>query len=160
MTYKIFVDGYCELPEEIKNNPHVSVITTGHEPKIVKNKKKKLFDRVLRFRREMLPSASPELFRLAFNSTDADMIFVLTVSDKYSTSYTQARIGKCMYLDEHPGAKIRVINTFTYGAGEGMVCKRLISLCESGKKFGEISAYLNSYLNNIFNTYTTPYARV
>ncbi|MCR5743565.1 MAG: DegV family protein [Lachnospiraceae bacterium] len=160
MTYKIFVDGYCELPEELKNNPHVSVIASGHEPKNIKIKKNSLFNRMFRGRREMLPSASPEQFRLALNSTDADMVFVLTVSDKYSTSYTQARIGKLMYLDEHPGAKIRVINTFTYGAGQGMVCKRLVGLCESGKKFGEISARLNSYLNNIFNTYSSPYARV
>jgi len=160
MTYKIFVDGYCELPEELKNNPHVSVIKSGREPESVKIKKDSFVNRLFGRRKELLPCPSPEQFRLALNSTDADMVFVLTVSDKYSTCYTQARIGKCMYLDEHPGAKIRVINTFTYGSGEGMVCKTLIGLCESGKKFGEISAYLNSYLNNLFNTYTNPYARV
>ncbi len=155
---KTIVDGYCILPEQIKNDPNIIVVKSGHEPKSVKIRKRTMLDKGLGRRRTVLSAPSPERFKNALDKTGADMVFVLTVVDKLSPAYSNTRIAKGMFIEENPGRKVRIVNTNTYGYGEGMAVKRLISLCSSGKKFGEISAYLNNYLSNLFPVFTSSYA--
>ena len=104
MSYKIVVDSCCELPEELKHDPRYEIVPLTL---IVGDSYERLDDdgfdqkEFLRAVAECPVSPrsacpSPEKYMEAYR-TDADHVYVVTLSSKLSGSYNSAVLGKNLY---------------------------------------------------------------
>ncbi len=76
----------------------------------------------------------------------ADEIFVVTVTSALSGSYNSAVLAADMYREEHPDAKISVIDSLSTGAEEVLLLNKLAELVRSGGSFESIDAEIRGYL--------------
>ncbi len=79
----------------------------------------------------------------------ADEIYAITISSKLSGSYESARIAEKEYLEEHPEAKIWVIDSRMTGPGMRMIMDKINELNDHGCSFEEIKAGVIKYLEKV-----------
>lgn len=80
---------------------------------------------------------SPEAYREAFDC-GAEHIYGVTISGNLSGSYQSAVIGRDMYLEDHPDAKIRVFDSCSTSVGETILVMKIEELEAKGVPFEEI----------------------
>ena len=73
-------------------------------------------------------------------------IFVSTVTSALSGSYNSACTAAEMYKEEHPDAKISVIDSLSTGAEEALLLLKLAELAKSRIPFEEIDRKIRAYL--------------
>ena len=117
MSYKIVVDSCCELPEKYKKDPHFEIVPLGLEVgdyRIMDDEhfnQKEFLEQVAscpQCPRSSCPS--PESYRQAFES-EAEHIYVVTLSGNLSGSYNSAMVGRQMYLEEDESKQIYVMDS-------------------------------------------------
>ena len=103
MSYKIVVDSCCDLTEELKSDSHFQIIPLTLQVGETYITDDEHFDQarfleLVRTSPECPRTAcpSPEAFRDAYDC-DADMIFVVTLSQHLSGTYNSAVLGRTMY---------------------------------------------------------------
>lgn len=156
-TYKIIGDSCCDLPKEKYSDPHFQIIplTLQVDEHFITDDEtfdQKEFLRLVAESPNCPKSAcpSPEAFKEAYRNSEADMVFVVTLSKELSGSYNAARLGKELYEEEYgEDRKICVLNSKSASCGEGLIAMQIQALCEKGKKFNEIVDYVTNYLNNM-----------
>jgi len=159
MSYKIVVDSCCDLPEELKNDSRIQRI-----PFVLQIKDRHIIDDdtfdQLDFIKSVAESEecpksacpSPDLFMKAFD-TDADDIYVVTISSKLSGCYNSAILAKSMYEEDNEGKKkIHVFDSRSACCGETQIAFRVMELAEQGKTFEEIVEDVENYRDGM-NTY-------
>jgi len=159
MSYKLVVDSCCDLPVEYKNDPRFQripfVLQIGDRHIIDDDTFDQLdFIKSVAASEECPKSAcpSPDLFLKAFE-TDADDIYVVTISSKLSGCYNSAILAKSMYEDEHDDKKnIHVFDSRSACCGETQIAFRVMELAEEGKSFEEIVENVENYRDGM-NTY-------
>ncbi|MBR3357312.1 MAG: DegV family protein [Solobacterium sp.] len=72
-------------------------------------------------------------------------IFVMTVTSALSGSYNSAVTASQMYREEHPDAKISVIDSLSTGAEEILLLTKLAELVNSGAAFADIDEQIRAY---------------
>ncbi|HEL1583674.1 TPA: DegV family protein [Streptococcus suis] len=86
---------------------------------------------------------SPQAYKLAFDG--AENIIVVTITGSLSGSFNSARVARDMYLEEHPEAKIHLIDSLSAGGEMDLLVEKVNQLIRDGKSFAtvveEISAY-------------------
>ena len=87
---------------------------------------------------------SIDAFKEAFEG--ADEIFVMTITSALSGSYNSALNAAQMYKDEHPLAKIAVLDSLSTGAEEILALQKLVKLIKEGKNFETIEEEIRAYL--------------
>lgn len=157
IKYKIIGDSCCDLPEEIKNDPHFQFIplTLQVDDHIVVDDETfdqkeflRLVDESPNCPKSSCPS--PEAFKEAYKCADAQMIFVVTISKELSGTYNSARLAKELYEEEcGDDKKICVLNSKSASCGEGLIAMKLKELCEAGKKYEEILETVTSYIDHM-----------
>ncbi|MCR5294824.1 MAG: DegV family protein [Lachnospiraceae bacterium] len=80
---------------------------------------------------------SPEAYRAAYDC-EADHIYGITISSNLSGSYQSAIIGKEMYLEDHPDARIHVFDSCSTSVGETILVLKIKELEERGLPFEDI----------------------
>lgn len=75
----------------------------------------------------------------------ADEIFVCTVTSGLSGSYNSAGIAKEMYLQDHPDAKIHVIDTLSAGPEIRLVIEKIAELIDHGNTFEDICTKIHDF---------------
>ena len=124
MSYKIVVDSCCELPEKYKKDPHFEIVPLGLEVgdyRIMDDEhfnQKEFLEQVAscpQCPRSSCPS--PESYRQAFES-EAEHIYVVTLSGNLSGSYNSAMVGRQMYLEEDESKQIYVMDSCSASCGE------------------------------------------
>ena len=100
MSYKIVVDSCCDLTEELKSDSHFQIIPLTLQVGETYITDDEHFDQarfleLVRTSPECPRTAcpSPEAFRDAYDC-DADMIFVVTLSQHLSGTYNSAVLGR------------------------------------------------------------------
>ena len=88
---------------------------------------------------------SPEVYRDAFDC-GADHIYGVTLSAELSGSYNSAELGKKLYLEEHPGAKVHVFNSRSASIGETLIGLKIQELEQKGLSFEEVVEQTESYI--------------
>ncbi|MBQ9155137.1 MAG: DegV family protein [Solobacterium sp.] len=78
----------------------------------------------------------------------ADEIFVMTVTSALSGSYNSACSARDMYLEQHPGTRISVIDSLSTGGEEVLLLMKLAELVRSGKTFDEIDSKIRAYMQH------------
>lgn len=159
MSYKIVVDSCCELPEELKKDarfesvPLTLIVGDAYEREDDENFDQAEFLKVVAESPVCAKSAcpSPERYMNAYK-TDADRVYVVTLSSKLSGSYNSAEIAKDMYHEEVGEKDIYVIDSKSASGGETNIAYKLMQFEEEGLSFDEITKKIEEYVAGL-NTY-------
>ena len=75
----------------------------------------------------------------------ADEIFAVTVTSALSGSFNSAESAAEMYLQDHPDAKISIIDSLSTGAEEALLLWKLADLIRSGLDYEETDRQIRAY---------------
>lgn len=78
----------------------------------------------------------------------ADELFVMTVTSSLSGSYNSAVNAADMYREQHPEAKISVIDSLSTGAEEILLLEKLAKLVNGGASFEEADQKIREYMKH------------
>lgn len=154
MSYKIIGDSCTDLPIDLKNDATIQLVPLSMQIEdeiIVDNS---TFNQI-EFLRKMAASKecpksscpSPESYMAAFEG--ADDVFVITLSSKLSGSYNSAELAKKLYLEEHPGKNIEVIDSKSASAGQTLLVYKLKELLDKGTSFQETVKLVNAFRDSM-----------
>lgn len=77
---------------------------------------------------------------------DDDEIFVVTITAGMSGTYNSAMAARAVYLEEHPQAKVRVIDSKSTGPQMRIILEQLQQMIKEGKTFEEIDGAIDVYM--------------
>ncbi len=89
---------------------------------------------------------SPEDWLKAYEG--GDEIYVTTLTSHLSGTYNSACIAKEMYLEQHPDAKIYIIDSRSTGPEIRLILEKLIELKQEGMSFEEVCEAIEKYRSN------------
>ena len=151
MSYKIILDSSGELPEELKSDPRFEnvplTLIVGDET-IVDDESfnQREYLQKVAVCSECAKSAcpSPERYMESYE-TDAQDVYVITLSSKLSGSYNSACLGKHLYEDNKGAKNIYVIDSESASVGETQIALKIVEYYEQGKTFEEICPLIDKY---------------
>lgn len=151
MTYKIIADSCCEFPEEYRNDDRFVNIPLGLEVNGEYIPDDETFDQKS-FLKKVAESPkcprsccpSPEKYLRAYE-TDADYVFVFTLTSKLSGSYNSAVVAKSLYEEQHEPKKIFICDSYSASVGELQLALKAAKWCEEGMVFEEICRKLMEF---------------
>lgn len=158
MSYKIVADSCCEFPKECYGDVRFENVPLGLEvgEEVIMDDAD--FDQSSFLRKvaasEKCPKSfcpSPEKFMEAYK-TDAENVFVFTLSAKLSGSYNSAEIGRKLYLETYGHKNIFVCDSQSASCGETQLAMLAAKLSEEGLDFEEICRRLTKFRDGM-NTY-------
>lgn len=158
MSYKIVADSCCEFPEEYRENPdfqNVALELMVEDEVIIDDE---TFDQAA-FLKKVAASPrcpksacpSPEKFMEAY-WTEAENVFVFTLSSKLSGSYNSAELGKKLYHEKYGEKNIYVCDSQSASCGETQLAFKAVQWSKEGLAFEEICKRLADYRDHM-NTY-------
>ena len=154
MSYKIIGDSCTDLPKELKEDIHISLIPLSiqiEEENIIDDETfdQKSFLKKMKDSKECPKSScpSPQAYIKEFDG--AEDIYVVTLSAKLSGSYNSAELAKKLYLEEHPNRNIEVIDSKSASIGQTLIVMKIKELSEKGKNFSEISEAIRTFRDNL-----------
>ncbi|MDO5707895.1 MAG: DegV family protein [Andreesenia angusta] len=77
------------------------------------------------------------------------MNFVVTLSSKLSGSYNSAVVGKNIYLEENPDARVEIIDSKTASSGQAVIILKLNELKDMGLDFEEIKESIKEFIDGM-----------
>ncbi|WP_455462696.1 DegV family protein [Streptococcus salivarius] len=86
---------------------------------------------------------SPDDYMKSFEG--ADNVIVVTITGTLSGSYNSAEIAKKIYLEEHPDAKIHVIDSLSAGGEVDLLVRKLNHLVAEGLDFDQVVDAITAY---------------
>ncbi len=156
MSYKIVVDSCCELPEELKHDPRYEIVPLTL---IVGDSYERLDDD--RFdQKEFLQTVaecpvsprsacpSPEKYMEAYR-TDADHVYVVTLSSKLSGSYNSAVLGKNLYHETYGEKQIYVVDSRSASCGETQIAMQIARWEDEGMGYEEITEKIEKFTDGM-----------
>lgn len=78
----------------------------------------------------------------------ADEIYVLVITGALSGAYNSANAAKDMYINEHPDAKILIIDTFSTGPEMRLALEKIMELKNAGVEYENMEAEIKRYLDS------------
>jgi DegV family protein with EDD domain len=151
MSYKIVVDSCCDLPDSYKNDERFQRIPLGLEVgeyQILDDdnfNQKEFLARVAAYPKSPKSSCpSPQAYADAY-VTDAERVYVVTLSSHLSGSHNSAVLGRSLYWENHGKKDICVIDSESASPGEVQIALKLIDLEESGFSFAQIVAKIEKF---------------
>ena len=159
MSYKIVVDSCCELPEELKKDsrfeivPLTLIVGDVYEKEYNEDFDQKEFLEAVAACPTCPKSAcpSPERYMKSYQ-TDAEHVYVVTLSAQLSGSYNSAVLGKNLYHENYGDKDIYVVDSKSASCGETQVAFKIMELEEAGLNFTEIVEKIEEYVKGM-NTY-------
>ncbi len=144
MSYKIVVDSCCELPEELKNDGRFERVPLGLEVGDYSILDDDDFDQKTFLEKVAACPAcpksscpSPESFMNAYK-TEAENIYVVTLSAKLSGSYNSAVLGANLYHEQFGEKNIHVFDSESASCGETQIALKVMELEEAGFSYEEV----------------------
>lgn len=151
MRYKIVLDSCGELPEELKKDKRFERVPLTLEVGdycILDDdgfNQKEFLQKVAEYSGCAKSSCpSPERFMEACR-TDAEHVYIITISSHLSGSYNSAELGRKLYLETYGHKDICVIDSHSASCGETQIALLAMELEEEGHGFSEIKKRLEEY---------------
>lgn len=152
MSYRVVIDSCGELTEEMKKSGHflsAPLILQVDEDTIVDDE---TFDQA-DFLAKVAASPncpksscpSPEAYREAYDC-GAEHIYAVTLSAELSGSYNSAMLGRNLYLEDHPDAKVYVFNSRSASVGETLIGLKIQECEEAGMSFEQVVETVEDYI--------------
>ena len=151
MKYKIVVDSCCELPEEYSRDERFQFIPLGLEVGDYQIQDDESFDQA-----EFLAQVavcpkcpksscpSPEKYMEAYR-TEAENVFVITLSAQLSGSYNSAVLGKNLYHEQYGDKNIFILDSESASCGETQYALKAMEFQEKGLSFEETVKELEAF---------------
>ncbi len=160
MSYKIVVDSCCELPEEFKKDERFEIVPLelcigNYRVWDDENFNQADFIKRIAESSQCAKTAcpSPEKYMEAYHNTEAEDIFVVTLSSKLSGSYNSAVLGRNLFIETYGETKnIYVCDSQSACCGETQIAMKAMDLEEAGVPFKEIVTQLEAF-RDAMNTY-------
>lgn len=144
MSYKIVVDSCCELPKEFLGDPRFERVPLGLEVGDYQILDDENFNQAEFLEKvAQCPTCpksscpSPERFMNAYH-TDAERVYVITLSSHLSGSYNSAMLGVNLYKEQYGEKLIHVVDSESASCGECQIALKIMELEESGLSFEEV----------------------
>ncbi|MCI5899308.1 MAG: DegV family protein [Firmicutes bacterium] len=154
MSFRVVIDSCGELTEEMKNSGNFvsAPLTLQVDEHVVIDDDS--FDQA-EFLKMVAESPncpksscpSPEVYRDAYDC-GADHVYAVTLSARLSGSYNSAELGKNLYLEDHPDAKVHVFNSCSASIGQTLIGLKIQELEEQGLSFEEVVEQTESYIRS------------
>lgn len=158
MSYKIVMDSCGDLTTELKKDLRIESIPLELQVGDYRTWDDKSFDQADFLKRvaecpECPKSAcpSPEKYMEAY-VTEAEDVYVITLSSNLSGSFNSAELGKNLYHEKYGEKNIHVFNSCSASIGETLIALKIMELSEEGKNFEEIVELTEAYRDSQ-NTY-------
>lgn len=155
MSYKIVVDSCCELPKEYLNDPRFQIVPLGLEVGDYQIMDDENFDQAVFLQKvaecPKCPKSScpsPESYMNACY-TDAEHVYVITLSSHLSGSYNSAMLGKNLYEEKYGEKQIHVIDSESASCGEAQIALKLVELEEQGLSFEHIVEEIEKFRSDV-----------
>lgn len=156
MSYKIVVDSCCELPKEYKADsrfeivPLTLIVGESYEREDDENFNQAEFLQTVAQCPTCPKSAcpSPERYMNAYQ-TEAERVYVITLSAKLSGSYNSAVLGKSLYQENYGDKDIYVVDSHSASCGETQIAFEIIKLEEAGLTFNEITNQIEKFVKDM-----------
>ncbi len=144
MNYKIVVDSGCDLPQNLRENEHFTIVpltlTVGGVD-IIDDETfdQKDFLKRVSEAKECPKSAcpSPERYLSEYEKADAD-VYVVTLSGKLSGSYNSALVAADMYEEDGGSNHVHVFDSLSACCGEAVIAMKIAECAEQGMSFDEV----------------------
>ncbi|MBQ3105657.1 MAG: DegV family protein [Lachnospiraceae bacterium] len=152
MSYKIVVDSCCELPEEYKRDSRFEIVSLGLQVGDWHTMDDENFDQA-EFLRKVAACTecprsscpSPEKYMESYR-TEAEHVYVVTLSSHLSGSHNSAVVGRDLYYETYGKKKIHIVDSESASCGETQIALKAMELEESGKySFEEIVGKLEEF---------------
>lgn len=148
MSYKIVADSAANT-YELPNTPFAFVPLTVHceGKEFVDTPAMDLEEMLstLRGTKERSTTSCPNMQDWLESFGNADEIYAVAITGALSGSYNAAEQAKAAYLEQHPTAKVHVINTLSAGPEMTLIIERLAALKNAGCTFEETVAGITAY---------------
>lgn len=155
MSYKIVVDSCCELPAEYMKDSRFERVPLGLEIGDYHILDDDNFDQADFLKRiaeypgyAKSSCPSPERYMDAYN-TQAENIYVVTLSAKLSGSYNSAGLGKTLFTETYGEKNIHVVDSESASCGEMQIALKLMELEENGFSFEEVVEKIEKFRDEI-----------
>jgi DegV family protein with EDD domain len=151
MGYKIILDSCGELPEGLQNDQRFERVPLSLEVGSYHILDDETFDQ-----KEFLQKVaqcpecpksscpSPERYMEACH-TEADHVYIVTLSSHLSGSYNSAQLGRQLYLEQYGQKDICVVDSHSASCGQTQIGLLAMELEEAGLEFAEIEKRLHAY---------------
>lgn len=151
MSYKIVIDSCGELTEEMKKNPRIVSVPLELQVGEERMWDDETFDQAVFLKKvaacpECPKSScpSPEKYMEAY-VTDAEAVYVITLSANLSGSYNSAMLGKNLYHEKYGEKNIHVFDSCSASIGQTLIALRIMELEGEGKSFEEVVRLTEEY---------------
>ena len=155
MSFKIVVDSCCELPEEYLQDSRFEIVPLELEVGEYRVADDEHFNQAEFLKKvaeyPKCPKSacpSPEHFREAYR-TEAEHVYVITLSSHLSGSYNSAVLGMNLYREKYGEKQIHVIDSESASCGETQIATKLVELEEQGLPFEEIVKQIEEFRSNV-----------
>lgn len=154
MSYKIIVDSCGELTEEMKasgNFENVPLSMQVGSDNIVDDASFNQAD----FLRKVAECStcpksscpSPERYMQSY-CTDAEHVYVVTLSAELSGSYNSAQLGKSLYQEEYGEKDIYVFNSRSASVGQTLIALKIQECEEAGMNYMQVIDAVEAYIES------------
>lgn len=154
MTYKIIGDSCTDITEEMKNEEFISLVPLtltieGEDFVDDASFNQKEFIDKMKASPECPKSACPSPERYMQEFEGQEECYVITLSSHLSGSYNSAVVAKEMYLEEHPEAKIEIVDSRSASSGQLLIALKLKELKEKGVDFNTVKEKITEFRDNM-----------
>jgi len=154
MAYKIIGDSCTDITEEMKKEGMVSLVPLtlsieGEEFVDDATFDQQLFIEKMKASEECPKSACPSPERYMQEFEGQEECYVVTLSSRLSGSYNSAVVAKEMYLEEHPDAKIEIVDSRSASCGQMLIAVKLKELKEKGLDFATVKEKITEFRDNM-----------
>ncbi len=151
MGYKIILDSCGELPEEYQSDQRferVPLTLEVGDDHILDDEtfdQKEFLKKVAQCKACPKSSCpSPERYMQACD-TEAEHVYIITLSSHLSGSYNSAQLGRKLYLEQHEHKDICVVDSHSASCGQTQIALLAMELEEEGLSFADIEKRLHAY---------------
>lgn len=152
MGFTIIVDSSCEIPSALKEDGRIQKVPFGLQ---VGNwyiqddanfDQEEFLKRVAEYEGVAKSACpSPDGFRECIEKSEAERVYIITISSHLSGSYNSAKLGVSIYEEDHEDRKIHVFDSESTAGGETNLLLRIIEKEEAGLEFEEIVKEVESF---------------
>lgn len=151
MSYKIVIDSCGELPENLKKDEHYENVSLSLQVDDHFYVDDETFDQADFLKRVAespnVPKStcpSPERYMKSY-MTEAEHVYVITLSSPLSGSYNSAVLGKNLYIEENGEKQIHIIDSRSASVGQTLIGMKIQECEEAGKNFEEVVEIAEAY---------------
>ena len=159
MSYKIVLDSCGELPEELLQDERFERVPLGLDVGDWHILDDETFDQQEFLKRvarcpECPKSScpSPERYMEACH-TEAEHVYIITLSSYLSGSYNSAQLGRRLYVERYGEKDICIIDSHSASCGQTQIALLAMELEEAGVAFAEIERRLLRYRDEMLTLY-------